>query len=86
MGITPNDAEYMISYLSSMHYVVVSPSEKNELQRTSFLHSQPPSDSISYSIMQVILISSYDFRHYMQFARVSQRVCVFGGGGQWNLN
>ena len=29
VGITPNDTDYMISYLSSMHYVVVSPSEKD---------------------------------------------------------
>ena len=29
VGVTPNDAEYMISYLSSMHYVVVSPLEKD---------------------------------------------------------
>ena len=29
VGITPNDAEYMISYLSSMHYECVSLSEKD---------------------------------------------------------
>ena len=32
VGITPNDADYMTSYLSSMHYAVVSPSEKNQFQ------------------------------------------------------
>ena len=29
VGVTPNDAECMISYLSSIHYIVVSPSEKD---------------------------------------------------------
>ena len=35
--VAPNDAEYMISYLSSIHYLVVSPSEKELIQKSIFL-------------------------------------------------
>ena len=35
--VAPNDAEYMISYLSSIQYLVVSPSEKELIQKNLFL-------------------------------------------------
>jgi len=37
VGIAPNDAEYMISYLSSIYYLVISPSENDLIQKNVFL-------------------------------------------------
>ena len=34
--VAPNDAEYMITYLSSTQYLVVSPSEKELIQKNLF--------------------------------------------------
>jgi len=36
VGVAPNDAKYMISYPSSIHYLVVSPLEKDLIQKNVF--------------------------------------------------
>jgi len=36
VGVAPNDAEYMIFYLSSIHYLLISRSENDLIQKNVF--------------------------------------------------
>jgi len=55
VGVATNDAEYMISYLSSIHYLAVSSSEKDLIQKNVFL-----SDFLLVGIVvNVVLLRSF---------------------------